>query len=67
MSLHVAHTAELDPADLRAARALLHEAFGGDFADTDWEHGLGGLHALVRDEAGRGASRRSRGRRSRPR
>ncbi|MFD4503802.1 GNAT family N-acetyltransferase [Streptomyces sp. NPDC058457] len=52
MSLRIAHTADLAPADLRAARALLHEAFGGDFADTDWEHGLGGLHALVHDEAG---------------
>ncbi|MEU9341917.1 GNAT family N-acetyltransferase [Streptomyces sp. NPDC048278] len=51
-SLRIAHTADLDPADLSAARALLHEAFGGDFGDTDWEHGLGGLHALVHDEAG---------------
>ncbi|GGN13062.1 hypothetical protein GCM10011578_040180 [Streptomyces fuscichromogenes] len=51
-SLRVVHTADLDPADLRAARGLLHAAFGGDFADSDWEHGLGGLHALVHDGSG---------------
>ncbi|MEU1401112.1 GNAT family N-acetyltransferase [Streptomyces sp. NPDC005728] len=49
---HVAHTADLDPADLRAARALLDEAFEGGFSDEDWDHGLGGLHALVHDGAG---------------
>ncbi|MER7835115.1 GNAT family N-acetyltransferase [Streptomyces sp. NPDC096040] len=52
MSLRVAHTADLARADLRAARALLYEAFGGDVADSDWEHGLGGMHALVHDEGG---------------
>ncbi|MFI1763304.1 GNAT family N-acetyltransferase [Streptomyces sp. NPDC020800] len=50
--LHMAHTAGLGPADLRAARALLDEAFEGDFGDQDWEHGLGGMHALVHDDAG---------------
>ena len=45
--LRVAHTAELDQATLRAARALLDAAFGG-FADEDWEHCLGGMHALAR-------------------
>ncbi|MFF4900714.1 GNAT family N-acetyltransferase [Streptomyces sp. NPDC001068] len=52
MSLRLAHTADLDPADLRAARALLHDAFDGDLTDADWEHGLGGVHALVHDGAG---------------
>jgi len=47
-----AHTADLTPAELRAVRALLDDAFGGDFGDEDWEHGLGGVHALVRDERG---------------
>lgn len=50
--LRTAHTADLDPADLRAARTLLDEAFDGDFGDQDWEHGLGGMHALVHDDAG---------------
>ncbi|MGW3729075.1 GNAT family N-acetyltransferase, partial [Streptomyces sp. NPDC000851] len=48
----IAHTADLTPADLRAARALLDAAFDGDFTDEDWEHGLGGMHALVHDDAG---------------
>jgi aminoglycoside 2'-N-acetyltransferase I len=50
--IRVAHTGHLDPATLRSARRLVDEAFGGDFTDADWEHALGGLHALVLD-AGR--------------
>ncbi len=45
--VHIAHTAELDRATLTAARALLGEAFGGAFCDHDWEHALGGMHALL--------------------
>lgn len=45
----VAHTADLAPATLTAVRTLLDDAFDGDFADEDWDHTLGGLHALVRD------------------
>src|SRR4051812_5157342 len=41
------HTARLDAGTLGAARALLDEAFGGEFGDDDWEHALGGLHALA--------------------
>ena len=41
------HTARLDAATLDAARALLDEAFHGEFGDADWEHALGGLHALA--------------------
>jgi aminoglycoside 2'-N-acetyltransferase I len=37
----------LDAAVLDAARALLDDAFAGEFSDHDWEHGLGGVHALV--------------------
>lgn len=46
----LAHTAQLDPADLVDARALMDVAFGpsGGFTDTDWSHALGGMHALVR-------------------
>lgn len=45
--VRTAHTAELSAAELRAVRALLDEAFEGDFTDEDYEHGLGGMHALV--------------------
>ncbi len=47
--LRTAHTSELTAAELRAARSLLDEAFDGDFGDHDWDHGLGGVHALVHD------------------
>jgi aminoglycoside 2'-N-acetyltransferase I len=50
--LRTAHTADLTPAELRAARTLLDAAFDGGFADEDWDHGLGGIHALVHDERG---------------
>ncbi len=45
-----AHTADLEPAVLDQARALLDQAFAGTFSDHDWEHSLGGLHALAWDE-----------------
>lgn len=41
------HTYELSPAELAGIRALLDTAFDGNFSDDDWDHGLGGLHALV--------------------
>jgi aminoglycoside 2'-N-acetyltransferase I len=41
-----AHTADLDPATLAAARALLYEVFD-DLTEHDWEHSLGGIHALA--------------------
>lgn len=47
--VRTAHTAWLSAAELRAIRALLDEAFDGDFTDDDYEHGLGGIHALVWD------------------
>jgi len=47
MNVHVRHTADLDPATLTAVRALLDAAFDGDFDDADWEHALGGMHALA--------------------
>jgi aminoglycoside 2'-N-acetyltransferase I len=47
MPVRTAHTAELDAATLEAARALLFAVFEGDFEEHDWEHALGGMHALV--------------------
>jgi aminoglycoside 2'-N-acetyltransferase I len=45
----LAHTADLAPGTLAAARALLGEVFAGELAEADWEHALGGMHALVWD------------------
>jgi aminoglycoside 2'-N-acetyltransferase I len=50
LTITVLHTAQLPPATLDAARALMDEAFDGGFDDADWEHALGGLHALVHDD-----------------
>ena len=47
--VRVAHTADLDAATLEAAHAMLIQAFAGDFCDDDWEHSLGGMHALAWD------------------
>ena len=44
----VAHTSLVDGPTLDAARSLLEAIFEGDFADDDWEHALGGIHALAR-------------------
>jgi aminoglycoside 2'-N-acetyltransferase I len=44
--VRTAHTAELDPATLDAIEALLFAVFE-DFDEHDWEHALGGIHALV--------------------
>lgn len=52
MEVRVAHTAQLDDGELRAARALLDDVFAGDLDDSDWEHALGGMHALAYDGAG---------------
>ena len=45
--VEVAHTGQL-PADVLAtAQALLDAVFAGELTDDDWEHCLGGLHALA--------------------
>ncbi len=48
--LLLAHTADLDAPTLGAVRTLLDGAFGGRLADEDWEHALGGVHALLRED-----------------
>jgi aminoglycoside 2'-N-acetyltransferase I len=45
--LVLGHTGQLGPADLAAARELLDQVFDGELTDQDWEHCLGGLHALL--------------------
>lgn len=47
VDVHLAHTAELSATALKAARALLDDVFDGDCSDDDWDHALGGIHALV--------------------
>jgi aminoglycoside 2'-N-acetyltransferase I len=49
VEVRTAHTADLDTTTLTAARALLDEVFE-DMTDGDWEHALGGVHALVWEE-----------------
>lgn len=40
-------TAEAPVSLLKQIRRLLDEAFAGGFSDDDWEHTLGGWHAVV--------------------
>ena len=49
VKVRTSHTADLDTATLAAARKLLNDAFDRDFTEHDWEHALGGMHALVWD------------------
>lgn len=49
VEVRTAHTADLDAAILRAARTLLYQVFD-DMTEQDWEHCLGGTHALVWDD-----------------
>jgi hypothetical protein len=41
------HTADLDNETREGARRMVIDAFGGEFTDADWEHSLGGMHALI--------------------
>ncbi|WP_413031410.1 GNAT family N-acetyltransferase [Mycolicibacterium litorale] len=41
------HTADLDAETREGARRMVTDAFDGDFTDDDWEHALGGMHALI--------------------
>lgn len=50
-TLEVAHTADLPGETLAAARALFDEVFAGNLTAEDWDHALGGIHALVWDGA----------------
>ncbi|WNV77419.1 GNAT family N-acetyltransferase [Geodermatophilus sp. DSM 44513] len=45
-------TASLRPGALAVVRRLVDEAFAGDFGDSDWQHALGGLHALAWQDGG---------------
>ena len=47
MDIQIAHTADLPRETLDAAWNLLVDVFEGDISEHDWEHALGGIHALV--------------------
>ena len=54
VTLTTRHSAELSTADVAAAQALLRDAFAHlppdeAFGTDDWEHALGGTHALLHD------------------
>ena len=46
VQVRTAHTADLDAATLEAVRVMLVAAFD-DMSSDDWEHALGGMHALA--------------------
>lgn len=46
-AIRTAHTSDLDETTLQAARGLLYEVFEGDMDEHDWEHSLGGVHAVA--------------------
>src|SRR5918995_2685056 len=48
--IRIAHTSELEPELLAEAHAMLVEVFEGEFDDHDWEHALGGIHALAYED-----------------
>ena len=47
--VRISHTADLEPGTLAAARALLDDVFEGEMTGHDWEHALGGIHAIACD------------------
>ena len=47
VTVRTTHTADLDASVRAAARALLDDVFAGEMTDADWEHALGGIHALA--------------------
>jgi aminoglycoside 2'-N-acetyltransferase I len=47
IAVQVLHTADLGPAVRAAARALVVGAFADEVTGQDWDHALGGIHALA--------------------
>ena len=41
------HTADLKSDARQRAYEMVNDAFAGEFTDTDWDHALGGMHALI--------------------
>jgi aminoglycoside 2'-N-acetyltransferase I len=49
-ALSCVHTSDLSSFRSAKIRAMLEDAFDGDFADEDWEHALGGVHVLLQED-----------------
>jgi len=50
MTARLVHTADLDNDTREDARRMVVDAFAGgefEYTDADWEHALGGMHALI--------------------
>jgi aminoglycoside 2'-N-acetyltransferase I len=47
ITARLVHTADLDGTALKRVHDMVSEAFAGNFTEFDWEHALGGMHALV--------------------
>lgn len=45
-----AHTADLDERAQSEIRAFLDEAFTGELTAEDWDHTIGGVHVLLRED-----------------
>lgn len=41
------HTADLESDARQRAYEMVNDAFAGEFTDADWDHALGGMHALI--------------------
>ncbi|ETW23502.1 aminoglycoside N-acetyltransferase AAC(2')-Ic [Mycobacterium gastri] len=41
------HTSDLDGETRQHIHQMVTDAFAGDFTENDWEHALGGMHALI--------------------
>jgi aminoglycoside 2'-N-acetyltransferase I len=41
------HTADLEIEARQRAYDMVNDAFAGEFTDADWDHALGGMHALI--------------------
>ena len=49
VSARLIHTSDLDRETREEARRMVINAFEDDFSDSDWEHALGGMHAVISD------------------
>jgi aminoglycoside 2'-N-acetyltransferase I len=41
------HTADLEAEARQRSYDMVNDAFAGEFTDADWDHALGGMHALI--------------------
>ena len=49
VAVELCHTFELERGTLSAIRAMLDDAYDGEFGEADWEHSMGGVQALAWD------------------